>query len=211
MAISFGFASLGAIFFAFIRPRSTRIGQEAIIGISYAVTLSAAILLSAKLPHGADELSELFSGNIIFVEPSKIAWSAGLYAAVGIFHFIFRKQFFSISRDHEGAKAKGILVGMWDFFFYFTFAMVVTSSVSIAGVLLVFAFLVIPASTSFLLADTLRYRLVVGWILGTLVSVVGCVVTNYTGWETGPFIVVLLAVVLIIVAIVTPKRPVVRN
>jgi zinc/manganese transport system permease protein len=211
MALSFGFAALGAIFFAFIRPRSERIGQEAIIGICYAVALSAALLLSTKLAHGADELRELFSGNILWVEPSKIAWSAGLYAAVGIFHFIFRKQFFAISRDHAAAKAKGMLVGLWDFFFYFTFAMVVTSSVSIAGVLLVFAFLVIPASTSFLLADTLRYRLIVGWILGTLVSVAGVIGSYYSELPTGPLIVVVLAFVLVAVAILTPKRSVVRK
>jgi len=204
-ALSFGFATLGAIFFAFIRPKSKRIGQEAIIGISYAVALSVTLLLSMKLPHGADELRELFSGNILWVEPGKIGWSALLYAGVGLFHFVFRKQFFAISQNHDDAKAAGFSVNLWDFLFYFTFAMVVTSSVSIAGVLLVFAFLVIPASTSFLLCDTLRYRLIVGWILGTLVSIVGVVASYYTDLPTGPVIVVMLAFVLIIAAVLTPK------
>lgn len=204
-ALSFGFATFGAIFFAFVRPRATRIGQEAVIGISYAVALSAMLLLSAKLPHGADELRDLFSGNILWVLPGKIGWSALLYALVGIFHFVFRHKFFAISRDPEAAKAAGIAVGLWDFLFYFTFAAVVTSSVSIAGVLLVFAFLVIPASTSFLLCKTLRARLVVGWMLGTLVSVAGVIVSYVQELQTGPTIVVLLAFVLVVAAIVAPK------
>lgn len=209
-ALSFGFASLGAIFFALVRPRSQRIGQEAIIGISYAVALSATLLLSMKLPHGADELRELFSGNILWVEIDKVGWSAALYAAVGIFHFLFRKQFFAISRDHDGAKAAGIAVNLWDFLFYFTFAMVVTSSVSIAGVLLVFAFLVIPASTSFLICETLKYRLIVGWILGTLVSIAGVAGSYYSDLPTGPVIVVMLAFVLVVAAIIAPKKAATR-
>jgi zinc/manganese transport system permease protein len=203
--LSFGFAACGALFLAFIRPRGERIGQEALIGISYAVALSATLLLSAHLPHGADELRELFSGNILWVRPSEISWSALLYAAVGVFHFMFRKQFFAISRSHVGARAAGYAVNLWEFLFYLSFAMVVTSSVSIAGVLLVFAFLVIPASTSFLLCETLKYRLMVGWILGALVSAAGVAVSYYTDLATGPVIVVMLAFVLGCCALVAPK------
>lgn len=207
-ALSFGFAAVGALFFAFIRPRSERIGQEAIIGISYAVALSLALLLSTKLPHGADELRELFSGNILWVLPGKIMWSALLYASVGVFHFLFRKKFFAISRSHADAKAAGIAVNLWEFLFYFTFAMVVTSSVSIAGVLLVFGFLVIPASTSFLLCKSMKARLGVGWALGTLVSVAGVIASYYMDLPTGPVIVVFLAIALVLTALVAPKRDV---
>lgn len=202
-AISLGFASCGALFFAFSNHRTEKITQETIIGISYAVALSLTLLLSTQLAHGADELRELFSGNILWVEPAQIIEAGLLYAALGAFHFKYRKQFFAISRDHGLAKSNKGFVRMWNFFFYFSFAMVVTSSVSIAGVLLVFAFLVIPAATAFLLCESLGHRLLMGWSIGAAVSIAGVVASYYSDLPTGPVIVVMLAAGLAITAVYT--------
>src|SRR5688572_7165399 len=184
--LAFAFASFGALFFAFSRYKGEKIAQEAIIGISYAVALSLTLLLSTQLAHGADELRELFSGNILWVQPGKIIEAALLYIAVGIFDFKYRTQFFAVSAGDELATTTRGSVRMWDFFFYFSVAMLVTNSVSIAGVLLVFAFLVIPAATAFLLCEGLGRRLLVGWSMGATVSVSGVMITYYSDLPTGP-------------------------
>lgn len=196
---AFALASLGALFFALVRRHGEKIGQEAIVGISFVTALALAILLSTKLPHGADELQELFSGSILWVTPTQILTAGGLYLALGIVHYTFRDKFFAVSIDAHKAQSLNIPVRFWDFLFYFSFAIVVTSSVSIAGVLLVFAFLVIPASASFLLAQSLQNRLLLGWLIGTTVSIGGVTLSYFSDAPTGPIIVVLLSLTLTVI------------
>ena len=99
--------------------------------------------------------------------------TAALYSAVGLFHFIFRKKFLAISMDHEKAEASGISVRLWDFLFYASFGFVVTSSVAIAGVLLVFCYLIVPSVGAMLYSERIGPRLAIGWTMGTLVSAIG--------------------------------------
>src|ERR1043166_492074 len=137
---SLGFTILGAAIFAFTRVhRETRIPQEAIIGIVYAVSAAAAILAMSKAPEGTEHLKDMLVGNILTVSKHTVAETAGLYALVGIFHWIFRKKFLAISPGEQIPRIK-----LWDFLFYTSFGFVVTSSVAIAGVLLVFSYLIVP-------------------------------------------------------------------
>lgn len=181
--LALGFALLGAAFFTLMQT-------EAFIGISYAVALSATILVSSHLPHGADELRELLSGNILWVEPESLAYAAGLYTLIGIFHWIFRDKFFA-SSFKMGSVSK-----WWDFAFYASFAFVVTSSVSIAGVLLVFCYLVIPAVAAMALVQGVKSRLILGWAIGAFVSCMGVTASYYFDLPSGPAIVICFAVFL---------------
>lgn len=198
LAVSFAVA--GALIFSITRQKKERIAHEAIIGIAYAVALSVTILLSSQMPHGADELRELLSGNILWVDSREVLHTALLYGLVGVIHFVFRKKFFAISKDAKAAQQQGINVLGWDFLFYVTFGVVVTSSVSIVGVLLVFSFLVIPASIAFLLSEHLGRRLWLGWGVGVLVSALGLIASYQMDLPTGPTIVVMLGLALVLVA-----------
>src|SRR5712675_2343684 len=142
---SLGFTFLGAAVFFVIKPHHTRIPQEAIIGICYAVASAAAILAMSKSVQETEHLKEMLVGNILTVSWFEVGKTAALYGAVGIFHYIFRAKFLAISMDHEKAEASGISVRFWDFLFYASFGFVVTSSVAIAGVLLVFCYLIVPS------------------------------------------------------------------
>ena len=187
---SLSFTFVGAAVFSLTRMRHERVPHEALIGITYAVALAATILASAHLAHGAEEVSDLLAGNILWVRWDLILFTALLYAAVGIVHGLFRRQFFLISLHPEEAEAQGLSVRFWDFLFYVTFGFVVTSSVAIAGVLLVFSFLVIPAVIAILFFDGVRSRLVAGWVVGTVVSAVGCSLSYFRDLPSGPTIVV---------------------
>ncbi|MFQ5477831.1 MAG: iron chelate uptake ABC transporter family permease subunit [Candidatus Binatia bacterium] len=203
---SLAFAILGAAVFSLTRQVRERVPQEAVIGISYAVALSAALLASAHLPHGADEMRRLLSGSILWVEPATLQYTGLLYAAVGLFHFVFRERFLLISLHPETAGKQGINLRLWDFLFYVSFAVVVTSSVAIAGVLLVFAYLIVPAATAVLFSDEVRSRLLIGWTIGALVSLCGVSLSYFSDLPSGPLIVVCLVGFLVLAALYRSVR-----
>src|SRR2546422_6627199 len=143
--ISLGFTFLGAAIFAAARTRRGHIPQEAFIGITYAVASAAAILAMSKATSETEHLKDMLVGNILAVSWGEVGKTAALYGIIGLFHYIFRKKFLAISMSHEKAEEMGINVRLWDFLFYASFGFVVTSSVAIAGVLLVFCYLIVPS------------------------------------------------------------------
>jgi zinc/manganese transport system permease protein len=193
---SVAFALAGAAVFAFTRMRHEKVPQEAFIGIIYASATAIAILVLAKLPHGGEHLKHMFEGNILYVQWPAVRNTALIYAAVGLFHWIFRKKFFLISFEPERAVAEGMSIRGWDFLFYASFGIVITSSVAVAGVLLVFTYLVVPACVAVLFVQGARTRLVLAWIVGVLVTVVGMTTSYYGSFPTGPAVVGAFAVVL---------------
>ena len=205
--ISLAFTFLGALVFSTIRSKRARIPQEAIIGICYAVASAASILALSKATSESEHLKDMLVGNILAVSWGEVGKTALLYGAVGVFHYVFRRQFFAISLDHRQAghaSSQGLSVPFWDFLFYASFGFVVTSSVSIAGVLLVFCYLIVPSVAAMLYADSIGKRLAIGWSMGTLVSALGVYLSLKLDLPTGATIVVTFGLVLIIMAAVRP-------
>src|SRR5437867_6736902 len=153
--ISLAFTFLGAGVFAFARSSRGHIPQEAFIGIAYAVASATAILLMSKATGESEHLKDMLVGNILAVSWPEVRTTAMLYGAIGLFHYIFRNKFLAISMDPARAEAEGISLRLWDFLFYASFGFVVTSSVAIAGVLLVFCYLIVPSVAAMLYADTI--------------------------------------------------------
>src|SRR5213594_2702915 len=171
--VSLAFTFLGALVFSTIRSKRARIPQEAIIGICYAVASAAAILAMSKATSESEHLKDMLVGNILAVSWPEVGKTAALYGAIGLFHYAFRRKFLAISMDPRRAEAEGISIKLWDFLFYASFGFVVTSSVAIAGVLLVFCYLIVPSVAAMLYADTIGRRLAIGWTMGTIVSALG--------------------------------------
>src|SRR5437667_9154630 len=195
--ISLGFTFLGAAIFAVARTRRGHIPQEAFIGIAYAVASAMAILLMSKATGETEHLKDMLVGNILAVSWAEVRRTALLYGVVGLFHYMFRKNFLLISMNHEKAESVGINVRLWDFLFYASFGFVVTSSVAIAGVLLVFYYLIVPSVGAMLFADRIGPRLAIGWTMGTLVSALGCYLSVQIDTPTGATIVVTFGAVLV--------------
>jgi zinc/manganese transport system permease protein len=196
--ISLGFTFLGAAIFALARTRRGHIPQEAFIGIAYAVASATAILLMSKATGETEHLKDMLVGNILAVSWAEVRKTAILYGAVGIFHYIFRKKFLQISMHHDDAEKLNFNVKFWDFLFYASFGFVVTSSVAIAGVLLVFCYLIVPSVGAMLFADRIGPRLAIGWTMGTLVSALGVILSVKIDTPTGATIVVTFGGVLIL-------------
>jgi len=202
--VSLAFTFLGAFVFSTIRSRRARIPQEAIIGICYSVASAAAILAMSKATSESEHLKDMLVGNILAVSWLEVGKTAILYGVIGAFHYVFRHKFLAISMHPEKAEAAGISIKMWDFLFYASFGFVVTSSVSIAGVLLVFCYLIVPSVAAMLYADSIGRRLAIGWTMGTVVSALGVYLSLKLDLPTGATIVCTFGLVLIIMAALRP-------
>ncbi|MGH9200492.1 MAG: metal ABC transporter permease [Vicinamibacterales bacterium] len=202
--VSLGFTIIGALIFALIKGHEVKIPQEAIIGISYAVASAAVILAMSKATGESEHLRDMLVGNILSVQWPEVWSTAGIYLAIGLFHFIYRKRFLEISIDPVSVAARGISVRMWDFLFYASFGFVVTRSVAIAGVLLVFCYLIVPSVAAMLYADRVGTRLAIAWIMGTVVSVLGMYFSVALDLPTGATIVCTFGLILILMAAVRP-------
>ena len=202
--VSLAFTFMGAFIFSMIRVKRARIPQEAIIGICYAVASAAAILAMSKSTSESEHLKDMLVGNILAVSWDEVFKTALLYGGIGIFHYIFRRQFLAISRSHHHPESTGLNYRFWDFLFYASFGFVVTSSVAIAGVLLVFCYLIVPSVAAMLYAENIGPRLAIGWTMGTVVSALGVWLSLQLDLPTGATIVVTFGLVLILMALVRP-------
>jgi len=205
--VSLAFTFLGAAVFSTIRGYRARIPQEAIIGICYAVASAAAILAMSKSTEQTEHLKEMLVGNILTVSWPEVVKTAVLYGGIGLFHYVYRRKFLLISMHPERAEAEGVSTRLWDFLFYASFGFVVTSSVAIAGVLLVFCYLIVPSVGAMLFAESVGPRLAIGWTMGTLVSALGVYLSLKIDLPTGATIVCTFGVVLILMALVRRLAP----
>jgi len=206
--MSLAFTLIGALIFAMIKGHEADIPQEAIIGISYAVASAAVILAMSKATGEAEHLRDMLVGNILSVQWPEVFTTALIYLGIGVFHWVFRKRFLEISIDSRAAAARGVPVRFWDFLFYASFGLVVTRSVAIAGVLLVFCYLIVPSVGAILFARGVGARLAIGWVMGILVSILGMYFSVLFDLPTGATIVCTFGLVLILMAAV---RPLVRR
>ncbi len=195
--LSLSFTVVGAIVFSFSRFSKKLIPQEAVIGATYAVSASLLMLVLSLADEGDEHIREALIGKLLLVSDSEVLKMFIIYSIVGIFHFLCRKNFFLISESHEEAGKK-LNLRFWDFLFYVSFGIVVTSSVKIAGVLLVFSFLVIPASCSFLFSKTIKQQLLIGWSIGFLASISGMAASYFFDVPTAPTIICILGAILYI-------------
>lgn len=204
--ISLGSTFCAAALFALARRHEKIFSQEAIIGIVYALASAAVVLTVDKIAHGAEHIKDLLVGQVLWVTWPDVYKTAGIYGAVSIIHYVFRGPLLAVSFGKHGGKS-----GIWDFLFYALFGVVITSSVSMAGVLQVFAYLIVPAVMGTLFFKSIRTRLVFGWILGFVLSLLGLGLSYAWDVPAGALIVVCFAslpiISLLVLPLISKKKP----
>ncbi len=186
---SLGSTLVGAAIFAIARFRDRRVPTEAIIGIIYAVSSALTILLVSQTAAEREHIEHMLVGRLLFVEWGEVVIMAVIYAVVGLLHLLCRRPFCRLSVAKAGDPTPQVRVVMWDFLFYATFGVVITSSVKAAGVLLVFSYLIVPAACAMIYFNTIRHRLFAGWAFGLAASGVGLAVSARYDLPTGAAIV----------------------
>ena len=193
-----GFTTLGAAVFALTRTKEKGpVPQEAIIGIVFVMASALAILVADRTPRGGEAIKDILVGSLLWVTWPVILRLAAVYALIGLFHWVLRNRFLTISFSPETALARGWRLRWWDFLFYVSFGIVITFSVPIAGVLLVFSFLVVPAAVAFQFTRRQGPLAVTSWAAGALASAAGLWVSFHYDLPTGPVVVCMFGVVLL--------------
>ena len=204
--LSLLFAFVGAAIFALGRFRDERVPHEAIIGIVFVVSAALAVLVLSKAPHGHEQMESMLVGNILFVGWHDAWMMFLLYLPLGVLHFVVRRRLMAISNDIHVAESVGLPVRAWDFLFYATFGLMVTQSVRMAGVLVVFSYLIIPAVCASMLARTFGRRLLLAWGIAVAASVVGLALSAVKDLPTGPSLVATFGAVLVLCVLVRPRK-----
>jgi zinc/manganese transport system permease protein len=196
------FAIVGASVFSMARRIQRIVNMEAFIGVLYIFSLAGSILILDRTPHGLEEFKAILNGNILWITPSDILKTFILYAAIGLLHLVFRKKFFALSYEESNGP-------FWEFLFFLSFALVLVSSVQLAGILQVFSFLVIPALIGRLFTRSPMKILIGGWGIGLAASMVGITLSYKLDLPTAPLIVASLSVaffILLVFRIVWKRR-----
>jgi len=189
------FAVLGALILAFSRRIAKYTNIEAFIGVLYIFSLGIGMLILDHTPHGTEEFKTILNGNIIWTSGENVFYTFIIYAVIGIFHFIFRKKFFSLSSNGDGSY-------LWEFLFFLSFAIVLVKSVQMAGILQVFAFLIVPALIGKLFTREPLKVLIGGWLLGFLSSSFGLFASYKWDLPTAPLIVASLSILYFLMLLV---------
>lgn len=196
------FAIGGATLFSLARRYEKLIPQEAVIGIVYAVCAAMGVIALDRAPQGAEHIKQVLIGSILAVDKQDVQNLALLYASIGLIHWLLRKPLIKASFGHDANLKNSRFAFWWDIFFYGSFALVVTSSVRIAGVLLVFSYLIVPAAIAGLFATSMRNRLLIAWVLGALITGIGLCASWVWDLPTGPAIVTAFGAATALVAII---------
>jgi zinc/manganese transport system permease protein len=191
---AFAFTLLGALIFSVTRMNDSPVPQEALIGITFVVASAAVILLSSFSAEGTEHLRDTMTGALIWVTWPTVFKVAAVYGAIGLFHFVFRRTMLAISFAPYRVPA----LRTWDFVFYATFGVTITASVQIAGVLMVFSVLVIPAVIAFFYTRNFTKALLLAWASGLVAIVAGLGLSFSLDITTGPVLVVCFGIILII-------------
>ena len=195
------FTAVGALLLTLIRVFARLVSQEALIGILYVVATAATILVIDRSPQGAEHVKKILIGSILTVDGADLAKLAALYAAIGALHWLWRRPLLAVSSETPPAGRSPLGVSVWDFLFFLSFGVVVTSSVTTAGVLLVFTFLIVPPLVGFLYSSGVRTVLVIAWSVGIVASAAGLAGSYVLDLPTGATMVLAFALVLVVAAI----------
>ena len=168
-AFAFGAALLAAGGFALLRRIPSKVTREVAIGCTYVVATALTVVILSRSSQGMEELKSMLNGNVLFVRWGDVGILAVAYLAVALLHAAFFRRFHALSFG-DGATRRSFL---WEFLFFASFALVITLGVDLAGVLLVFAYLIIPAFSASLLSTTFRVQLLLGFLLGLAGSALG--------------------------------------
>lgn len=183
--MSLAFTLLAALYFAWAKKFEKRISQEVLIALVYAFSSSLVILVVNMMAHGSEHIKEILIGKILWVSWADVTMTAIIYSLVALIHYVFRKQI--MKATHNKSNENNV---WWDFVFYALFGVVITSSVGMAGILLVFSFLVVPALISMQFSNKLSTQLFLGWGIGIILSLVGMVLSYKLDLPAGAILVV---------------------
>jgi len=204
---SFGCVLLAAGFYAFVRSRVSQISLEAVIGISYAIAAAAALFLVGIAPGGHMHIQHILSGSLLWTDWRQIITSLIVFSVIGCAFYLIRKPMNEISNGSQQDRTEGLRVVFWDFVFYALLGVVITLSVQVGGVVVVFAYLIIPATISVVFSTRLGLQLAIVWLTAIIASLGGLLFAYKYDFSIGPSIALFLGGILVITSLMAKLCP----
>lgn len=202
-ACAFGATLVAALFFALVRRKIAQLPIEATIGITYAIVAAAALFTIGRCTGGHTHVQQMLTGSLLWIDRRGVAWAAVAFTGAGLLLYSCRRSLQRISDDYEQAAADGLNVVAWDFLFYAVCGVVITAAVQLAGVVVVFCFLIVPATVSALFSGKWHIRLLIAWITGAAASALGLMFSQLLDFSAGVSVALFLGLILIALSIVS--------
>jgi zinc/manganese transport system permease protein len=180
----------GALLLALIKPTSKAIPREAVIGIMYAMALVASLLLGDKLRGGEAYVTKTLAGSMLWVSWPLVCVTTIVYIILLLFHYKFRHKFIGLAKNPSMVKNEKL----WDFLLFTTQGIITVLIVPIAGVLLAYAFLMIPAAIAAMFTKKWAGAVVMGWSVGFIACLIGLCSSYFFDLPYGPCLVLCLGV-----------------
>jgi len=190
-----------AAFYALARISIVQISLEAVIGISYAIAAAAALFLVGVAPGGHIHIQEILSGSLLWTSWSDVLTALLVFFAAGFFFYLFRKPLINLSNNYQQVYAKKAGAVFWDFIFYLLLGVIITLSVQMGGIVVVFVYLIMPATISAVFTTRLGWQLIIIWIAAIVASISGLLFAYYLDFSIGPAIALFLGVELVVTAL----------
>ena len=180
----------GAVLLASIKPKSRAIPREAVIGIMYAMALVASLLLGDKLRGGEGYVTKTLAGSMLWVTWPLVFVTTVVYTVMLLFHYQFRHQFIRLAENPQLVRNQRL----WDFLLFTTQGVITVLIVPIAGVLLAYAFLMIPAAIAAMFTKKWAVAVLIGWTIGFVACLIGLCSSYFLNLPYGPSLVLCLGV-----------------
>ncbi len=185
-----------ALFYAVVRGKIIQIPIECVIGVTYALTAAAAMLLIGFAPHEM-HAEEMLAGSLLWVTWDNLFLSTGVFAVVSVFLFLFRKPLREVTEHYQEKHEYGLITIFWDFVFYCLFGVVITFAVPITGVVVAFTLLIVPSTTSVLFTARTGLRLLINTALVAAASTTGLLFSYHYDFSVGPSVAIFLGILLV--------------
>jgi ABC-type Mn2+/Zn2+ transport system permease subunit len=183
---------------------SRKVPQESIIGIGYLIASAMTLIFIVRSPKGMDDVKELLDGNIITVQTHDLVVMGAVFFGVALLHFLFYKQFLYISFDPEMAATQRYRTRLWELLFYLLMGLTISIGIQYAGLLAVFAYMVIPAVTGLVVARRMPTAFMVACASALLSTFLGFCWALKSDLPTSPPIIAVSAILLALVWL--PRR-----
>ena len=190
-----------AAFYALARISIVQISLEAVIGISYAIAAAVALFLVGVAPGGHIHIQEILSGSLLWTGWSDVLSVLLVFFAAGFFFYLFRKPLINVSNNYQQVYANKAGAVFWDFIFYLLLGVIITLSVQMGGIVVVFAYLIIPATISVVFTTRPGPQLIIIWIAAVVASISGLLFAYYLDFSIGPAIALFLGIELVVTAL----------
>jgi zinc/manganese transport system permease protein len=209
-AISLACVLVLAAFYALLHKRPIQLPIEAIIGVSFAIAAAAGVFLISLAPTEM-HADEMLAGSLLWIQTSDVVFMLVVFAVTGLCFYLLRRPLYRVSEGYREGPAAGAHGAWWDFVFYALVGIVITTAVKIAGVLVVFGFLIMPATISTVFSSRWGIRLLIAWAVGAVASMGGLAGAYYLDFSVGPVIALCMGILLAVVALLAKLCPVLAS